>query len=299
VAGKASIRIQAFIRLARPEQYVKNGFVFLPLIFGHQLFNGRAFLVVLVAFAGFCLASSAVYGFNDVRDLKEDKAHPVKCRRPLASGRISLRQAAWFAGILAIASLVVGLVLGNRMYFGILISYLLLNTAYSLKLRHIAIIDVITVSTGFVLRVFAGGVVVDILPTHWLVLMTFLLALFISLAKRRDDLLQAGAGNSSRRSIDGYNLEFVSGGMTIMAAVTIVSYILYSVSPEVVQKHGASHLYLTSFWVIIGLLRYMQLTFVREKSGSPTELLLNDPFLQIVVALWLLTFVIIIYVARA
>jgi len=290
--------IQAFIRFARPEQYVKNGFVFLPLIFGHHLFNGRAFLLVLVAFAGFCLASSAVYVFNDVRDLEEDKAHPVKCHRPLASGRIGLRQAAWFAGTLAIGSLVVGLVLGNRMYFGILIAYLLLNTAYSLKLRHIAIIDVITVSTGFVLRVFAGGVVIDILPTHWLVLMTFLLALFISLAKRRDDLLQARAGISSRRSIDGYNLEFVSGAMTIMAAVTIVSYILYTVSPDVVQKHGASHLYLTSFWVIIGLLRYMQLTFVQEKSGSPTELLLGDPFLQIVVALWLVTFVIIIYVAR-
>jgi hypothetical protein len=141
-------------------------------------------------------------------------------------------------------------------------------------------------------------VVIGILPTHWLVLMTFLLALFISLAKRRDDLLLARSGNSGRKSLDGYNLEFVSGAMMIMAAVTIVSYILYTVSPDVIQKHGSTHLYLTSFWVIIGLLRYMQITFVREASGAPTQVLLKDPFLHVVLVLWLISFVIFIYVAR-
>lgn len=291
-------KIQAFIRLARPDQYVKNGFVFLPLIFGHQLFNPDAGVVVLAAFAGFCLASSAVYVFNDLKDMVEDQAHPVKCHRPLASGQVSPVQALWFTGLLAMGSLGLGLGLGNGAYLAILIGYLLLNTAYTLKLKHVAIIDVVTVSIGFVLRVFAGGVVIDLLPTHWLVLMTFLLALFISLAKRRDDLLLARLGNSSRRSLDGYNLEFVSGAMMIMAAVTIVSYILYTVSPDVVHKHGARHLYLTSFWVIIGLLRYMQITFVQEKSGSPTQVLLNDLFLQIVAALWLISFVVLIYVAH-
>jgi decaprenyl-phosphate phosphoribosyltransferase len=299
VVEESSIsKIRAFIRLARPDQYVKNGFVFLPLIFGHQLFNPDAFFVVLVAFVGFCLASSAVYVFNDFKDVEEDRIHPVKCHRPLASGQISPRQALWFAGLLGVGSVGIGLSLGNWPYLGILIAYLLLNTAYSLKLKHVAIIDVVTVSTGFVLRVFAGGVVVNIMPTHWLVLMTFLLALFISLAKRRDDLLLARSGNSHRRSLDGYNLEFVSGAMMIMAAVTIVSYILYTVSQDVTQKHGSQHLYLTSFWVIVGLLRYMQITFVREKSGSPTQVLLEDFFLQIVAGLWLLSFVIFIYVAR-
>jgi len=299
VVEKASIpKIQAFIRLARPDQYVKNGFVFLPLVFGHQLFNSEAVVVVLVAFAGFCLASSAVYVFNDLKDVEEDRAHPVKCHRPLASGQVSPREASWFAGLLGVGSLSLGLCLGNWPYLGILIAYLLLNVAYSLKLKHVAIVDVVTVSAGFVLRVFAGGLVIGILPTHWLVLMTFLLALFISLAKRRDDLLLASAGNSNRRSLDGYNLEFVSGAMMIMAAVTIVSYILYTVSPDVIQKHGSRHLYLTSFWVIVGLLRYMQITFVREKSGSPTQVLLKDFFLQVILILWVISFVILTYVAR-
>jgi len=299
VVEKPSIpKIQAFIRLARPDQYVKSGFVFLPLIFGHQLFNGNAFLVVLVAFVGFCLASSAVYVFNDLKDVEEDRAHPVKCHRPLASGHVSQREASWFAGLLGIASLSLGLCLGSWSYLGILIAYLLLNAAYSLKLKHVAIVDVVTVSVGFVLRVFAGGLVIGIVPTHWLVLMTFLLALFISLAKRRDDLLLASSGNSKRRSLDGYNLEFLSGAMMIMAAVTIVSYILYTVSPDVIQKHGSRHLYLTSFWVIIGLLRYMQITFVREMSGAPTQVLLKDFFLQVVLILWMICFVILTYVAR-
>lgn len=294
----AEPKIKNFIRLARPHQYVKNGFVFLPIIFGHQLFNADAFFLVVVAFVGFCLASSAVYVFNDLKDMNEDRAHPVKCHRPLASGQITLRKAIWSAGLLAMGSLVVGLILSSWGYLIILIGYLLLNTAYSLKLKHIAIIDVVAVSTGFVLRVFAGGVVIGILPTHWLVLMTFLIALFMSLAKRRDDLLLVRAGNSARKSLDGYNLEFISGAMVIMAAVTIVSYILYTVSPDVVHKHGSTHLYLTSLWVIIGLLRYMQITFVREKSGSPTQVLLKDPFLQVVLGLWLLSSMIFIYVAR-
>lgn len=285
----------AFIRSARPDQYVKNGFVFLPLIFGHQLFNPDAVVVVLFAFAGFCAASSGVYVFNDLMDVEEDRAHPLNCHRPLANGHIGRREASWFAALLAAGSLGVGFYLGNWAYLGILVAYLLLNVAYSLKLKHIAIIDVVTVSLGFVLRVFAGGVVINIMPTNWLVLITFLVALFISLAKRRDDLLMARSGNSNRRSLDGYNLEFVSGAMMIMAGVTIVSYILYTVSPDVSLKHGARHLYLTSFWVIVGLLRYMQITFVQEKSGSPTQVLLKDLFLQIVIALWLTSSVILIY----
>ena len=190
------------------------------------------------------------------------------------------------------------LTLHNWAYLGILGIYIFLNTFYSLKLKHFAVIDVTTVAIGFVLRVFAGGFAIGILPSHWLVLMTFLLALFMSLAKRRDDLLLARCGNPHRKSLDGYNLEFVSGAMMVMAAVTIVSYILYTVSPDVIQKHGTANLYLSTFWVIIGLLRYMQVTFVREKSGSPTQVLLRDRFLQLVIFLWLLTFLGLIYVAR-
>jgi 4-hydroxybenzoate polyprenyltransferase len=173
--------------------------------------------------------------------------------------------------------------------------YLLINIAYSFFLKHIAIIDIVCIAAGFVLRIFAGGVSANIDNSHWIVIMTFLLAIFLALAKRRDDILLAANGNDTRKNIKGYNLEFVSSGMMVMASVIIVSYILYTVSPEVTAKHGTNQLYLTSFWVIIGILRYMQITLVEERSGSPTMLLLKDIFLQTVVILWILNSYIIIY----
>ena len=172
--------------------------------------------------------------------------------------------------------------------------YVILNLAYSGFLKHIAIIDVVCIAIGFVLRIRAGGVAGDVAISPWIMIMTFLLAMFLALAKRRDDLL-LDDGPGVRKSLDGYNMEFVSSGMIVMASVIIVSYILYAVSPEVIEKHGTANLYLTAFWVIVGLLRYMQITFVKNQSGSPTLILLKDYLLQATVLLWLVSIYLLIY----
>lgn len=296
---KGTKKIGLFIKLGRPHQYVKNGFIFLPLFFGYNLSDTPSISITttLWAFVVFSLAASSVYVFNDIRDIQEDLIHPKKKFRPLPSGQITKRDAFLFFWALVIGALLLGSLLLPPPFLVILLFYLVLNIAYSLFLKHIAIIDVVCVAIGFVLRVFAGGIAAEVRPSHWLILMTFLLSLFIALAKRRDDLLLAANGTNLRKSLDGYNLEFASNSMMIMAAVTIVSYILYTVSPEVSTKHGSQKLYLTTFWVIIGFMRYMQHAFVHKRSGSPTEVLLKDRFLQVVIVLWLLSFFIIIYVS--
>jgi hypothetical protein len=153
------------------------------------------------------------------------------------------------------------------------------------------------IATGFVLRVFAGGAAADIDISHWIIIMTFLLALFLGMAKRRDDIILASDGFGVRSSISGYNKEFISLGMVFMASVIVVAYLLYTVSPEVCEKYKTDHLFLTGFWVILGVLRYMQITFVEQKSGSPTMVLIKDPFLQSVIVLWMVNFYMFIYVS--
>jgi 4-hydroxybenzoate polyprenyltransferase len=173
--------------------------------------------------------------------------------------------------------------------------YIVLNLLYSAFLKHIAVIDIICIALGFVLRIFAGSTAAHIENSPWIIIMTFLIALFLALAKRRDDLLLSDDGHPIRKSLDGYNREFVSAAMVVMASVIIVSYLLYTISPEVTAKHGTRNFYLTAFWVIAGLLRYMQITFVEEKSGSPTVVMIQDLFLKIVVLCWLVSVYILIY----
>jgi decaprenyl-phosphate phosphoribosyltransferase len=289
-------KLRFLVQLARPHQYLKNGFIFLPVFFGHRLFDHHVLVPTCWAFVAFCLAASSVYVVNDIHDVNEDRQHPAKKSRPLAAGLVSRSEATLFSLVLAALSLAVVLTFLTPMFLLPLGAYLLLNLTYSYGLKHLAIIDVCCIGVGFVLRVFAGGVAADIMPSHWLVLMTFLLALFLALAKRRDDLILAANGQIVRRNLDNYSLEFVSLSMVLMAAVIIVSYILYTVSPEVVAKHKTNNLYLTSLWVIIGLLRYMQIAFVEQRSGSPTLILLKDSFLQGIILLWLLSYYLIFYV---
>jgi decaprenyl-phosphate phosphoribosyltransferase len=289
-------KIRALVQLARPPQYLKNGFIFLPLFFGHRLHDLNAVWAAWWAFVAFCLAASSVYAVNDIHDIQEDRQHPAKKFRPLAAGILSKSEAGLFALVLMALSLAVSLTFLGPVFLLPLAAYLLLNLVYSYGLKHLAIIDVFCIALGFVLRIFAGGLAADVWISHWLVLMTFLLALFLALAKRRDDLLLAANGINVRRSLDNYNLEFVSLSMVLMAAVIIVSYILYTVSPEVVSKHKTNNLYLTSIWVVMGLLRYMQITFVEQRSGSPTLILLKDSFLRVIILLWLLSFYLLFYV---
>jgi decaprenyl-phosphate phosphoribosyltransferase len=290
-------KLSEYIKLARPNHYIKNGFVWIPLFFAHKLNDLHAVFNTFWAFFAFCLTASAVYILNDLLDVQEDRLHPVKKLRPIASGAITAKQATQFLLIFLVLALTLSFIfLSNNLLF-ILLAYLFLNIAYSFSLKHIAVIDVVCIASGFVLRVCAGGIAAEVPVSHWLVIMVFLLSIFLALAKRRDDLiLNAQGHNNTRRSLDNYNLDFVSHGMVAMISITIVSYILYTVSPEVVERHGTDKLYLTTFWVVIGFLRYMQITFVQQRSGSPTTILLKDFFLQTVLVLWLISFYLLLYV---
>jgi decaprenyl-phosphate phosphoribosyltransferase len=290
------LNVKPYLKLARPHQYVKNGFIWLPLLFGHKLNHRDALAQTLWAFFAFCLLASSVYVLNDLKDIKEDRHHPLKRFRSLASGVVSELGAVWFFFLLLVlAGAVVFIFMRNREILIILVAYLLINLSYSFFLKNIAIIDVACIGIGFVLRIFAGGIAGDVSISHWIIIMTFLLAVFLALAKRRDDIILSSQGHNIRRSLDGYNLEFISTSMAVMCSVVIVAYILYTVSPETIAIHKTDKLYLSSFWVIIGLLRYLQLTFVEKKTGSPTYIMLKDYFLQTIIALWILTTFIIIY----
>jgi 4-hydroxybenzoate polyprenyltransferase len=261
-----------------------------------SIYDLRAVIDALWAFLTFSLAASAVYIANDIKDINYDREHPAKKSRPLASGALSIPTAMAFMAMLLASSFSVALAFLPRDFIYVLIAYLLLNTGYCLHLKHVALVDVVCVAIGFVLRVFAGGIASDVPVSHWLVIMTFLLAIFLALGKRRDDLLLSADGCALRKCLSGYNLEFVSSSMVIMASVVMVAYLLYCVSPEVIQKHDARDLYLTAFWVVLGLLRYLQLTFVHGRSESPTLILIHDHFLLATIVGWIVTCYWIIYV---
>jgi len=284
-----------YLVLARPHHYSKNLFVLSPLFFGRLLTDVIALKQALLAFIVFCLAASSVYVFNDICDIAYDRLHPTKKNRPLASGQISVRQALVFASILLTLSLSISFGLLKLSITSMLLAYIGLNILYSLGLKKIAIVDIHCIAIGFVLRIWAGGFAVGLPISNWLIIVTFLLALFFALSKRRDELLAITENATTRPSITGYSLEFVMAAMVIMAGVVIVCYILYTVSPEITGKHGSDKLYYTIFWVILGFLRYMQITFVYQKQGSPTELLFRDPFLLAIGICWMVHYLFIFY----
>jgi decaprenyl-phosphate phosphoribosyltransferase len=288
-------KIKSYLQLARPHQYVKNGFVWVPLFFGLKLGDLWALRQTLLAFASFCLVASGVYILNDLRDIREDRQHPSKKNRPLASGAINPKGAILYMAGLLLIGFIVGSLLPQPDFLLILSAYLILNVAYSFFLKHQAIIDIVCIALGFVLRVLAGGVAAAVPISHWLIIMTFLLAIFLALAKRRDDLLLAAEGQNVRRSIEGYSLEFVSISMAVMIAIVIVAYILYAISPDTIARHGTDKLYLTSLWVVVGLLRYLQLALVENHTASPTKILLQDKFLQTILVFWVLSCFLLLY----
>ena len=284
--------------LIRPQQWIKNGFVLIPMFFGGRLLNADDVIASVVTFFAFSFAASAIYCFNDIVDVDADRRHPVKCHRPIASGAVSVPTAYALMAVLALLSALLLFFLPQRAgeTAGIVAFYFLLNMAYCIWLKRHAIIDVCTVAFGFVLRILAGGMACDVAVSNWLVLMTFLLALFLSFAKRRDDVLRMNeTGEPPRRNTIRYNLTFVNQAITVTGTVTLVCYIMSTVSPEVVSRFHAPYLYLTSIFVLVGLLRYMQLTVVDEVSGDPTKILLRDRFTQAIVVAWIMAFLLIIY----
>lgn len=283
--------LKTIFSLLRVPQYIKNFFVFAPLLFSFQ-YSGTGFLRTSLAFFLFSLVASSIYIVNDLVDIEEDRQHPDKQCRPLASGLISPIAALSITGLLISTALVIAVFFETKLA-AILLAYFILNICYSIKLKRIVIVDIFTIATGFILRIFAGAAASGVQISMWLIIMTFLLALFLALAKRRDDVILSQQGKATRKNIDGYNLQFVDTTMTLMAGVIIVSYILYTISNEVIERLQAEYLYLTSFFVILGIMRYMQVTIVESASANPTKIVLTDIFLQITIFLWFASFYII------
>lgn len=288
-----------YIRLLRPKQWTKNFFVMLPLFFGGRLFDEQAFIAGLITLLSYSFAASSVYCFNDIHDVEDDRRHPMKCHRPVALGAIPVAVAYGLMLLCIVLSMLCLLLLPtHRLETGsVILFYWLLNLAYCARLKQYAIIDVCIVAFGFVLRLLAGGLATHVLLSKWIVLMTFLITLFMSFAKRRDDVIRMErTGEAPRKNTIRYNLTFMNQAITITAGVTLVCYIMYTVSPEVIENFHNDYLYLTSILVLVGLLRYIQLSVVDQKSGDPTKVLLKDRFTQLIVAAWLLAFLLIIYV---
>lgn len=289
------------IRLIRPKQWIKNLIVLLPVFFGGALLHPSAIYAGLITALSFSFAASSIYSLNDIIDIEDDKHHPIKCNRPLASGAISIPQGYTLMVLMLILSMASTFLLYDHQLetAGVIAFYWLLNIGYCLKLKQYAIIDVCIVAFGFVLRVLAGGVSTSIHLSKWIVLMTFLLMLFLSFAKRRDDVVRMNeTGHAPRQNTIRYNLTFINQAITITSSVTLVCYIMYTVSPETIQNFHTDYLYLTSVFVLVGLLRYIQIAVVDKKSGDPTKVILRDRFTQLIVLAFGLAFLFIIYVLR-
>jgi len=281
------------VTVMRPQQWVKSAFVGLPLFFTPSALSSSHVAMVALAMLCFCAASSGVYIINDLADRASDRAHPVKRTRPLAAGTLSVATAYAMMGALIAAGL--GGAFALSPVFGLIVlAYLAINLLYSLALKHIAIVDVMLITAGFVLRIQAGAVVVGIEASEWIMLMTGLLALFLAFAKRRDDLTRS-LGREHRRSLDGYTLGFVDTAQTVVASALLVGYLIYVTSPAVMTRLGTDHLFYTAPFVVFGILRYLQITIVENKSGSPVGILLTDWPMILTVASWLVTFAILIH----
>jgi len=291
--------IKGIISLLRPWQWVKNGFVLAPVFFGGQMGDVALLWRSFIALICFSLASSAVYCINDIRDVESDRRHPKKCKRPIASGVVKVYVAYGLTLILLAISFFVAYFFLGSSYKDVCIviaEYIVLNLLYCFWLKRYALIDVFIISIGFVLRLLAGSAVTNVELSHWIVIMTFLLALFLALAKRRDDVvIFEDTGVEPRRNISKYNLAFMNQAISIVGSITIVAYLLYTVSPEVIHRIGSNCLYYTSVFVLLGILRYLQLTIVDVRSGSPTKVLFHDIFTQICVAAWIVSFALILY----
>ncbi|MFT4153090.1 UbiA prenyltransferase family protein [Parafilimonas sp.] len=284
-----------YISLLRPKHWIKNSFLFLPLFFSGEVFNIQKLLSCFAGLMAFSFTASAIYIINDYMDIEADKKHPVKCARPLASGAVSKKSAITLFVSCVVAGITIAALVKGKFLF-VLMLYFVMNLGYSLGLKNISILDIVLVAIGFVLRIKAGGVIAEIGISQWLMIMVFLLAMFMAIAKRRDDvLIKLDSGLDMRKAIKGYNLEFLNAMLSLFTGIIIIAYIMYTISPEVMQHWNTYRLYYTALFVIVGLMRYLQITFIEKDSGSPTDLLYKDKFLQATLVLWIISFYLIIY----
>jgi 4-hydroxybenzoate polyprenyltransferase len=292
---RRGIAINLLVSL-RPHQWSKNLLVFAGLVFSRRLFDLDALFETLAAFAIFCALSGVVYLTNDVLDRDTDRNHPLKSRRPIAAGLISVPLAVGSAIVLVVASLGGAVALGWQFAL-VATAYVVLNTLYSVFLKHLVILDVLTIAVGFVLRAAAGAIAINVAISHWLFVCTILLALFISLAKRRHELVLLADGAMTHRPILGeYSPYLLDQMIGIAAGASLIAYILYTISPENTEKFGTPWLDLTIPFPLYGIFRYLYLVHRRDGGGSPADMLLSDFPLLACVVCWAVAVVIIIYV---
>jgi 4-hydroxybenzoate polyprenyltransferase len=279
----------------RPSQWTKNLIIFAGLIFGQRLLDPGAVLQAVAAFAVFCVLSGVVYLLNDVADRDEDRRHPLKRYRPIASGAVPVSAAVGLAAVLGSGALTAAFML--RFEFGaVAVAFLGLQAMYSGPLKHIVIIDVLTIAIGFVLRAVAGALVIGVAIGHWLLIVTLLLALFLALSKRRHELVLLAEGATNHRPIlQEYSPYLLDQMISVVTASTLVAYAFSTISPEVIEKFGTDKLGLTFPFPLYGIFRYLYLVHHKEGGGSPSDLLLNDTPLLACVALWAATLALIIY----
>lgn len=281
----------------RPTDWIKNLFVFAPLFFSGLAANPVHVLQAIHVFISFSAMASAIYTLNDVYDRDRDRLHPTKCLRPVASGLLPVKIAIAAACVLAAFSVL--LVVNSLPTLGMVASYGLLNTLYTARLKHIVIVDVCSIALGFVLRVFAGGFIIGVEPSAWLILATFLLSLFLGLAKRRHELAtMQKAAESHRPSLDQYSVKLIDELIAVVTPATLFTYILYTLDMSTIARFHSNKLYFTSLFVVLGIFRYLYLIHMKSEGGSPTQLVVKDVPLLTAIVLWLVTFAGIVYLGR-
>ena len=288
----------AFLRALRPHQWTKNLLVFAALLFSKHLFEPGPFLRTSLAFIAFCGLAGAVYLWNDVVDIEQDRLHPKKKKRPIAAGELSIRTATLGAIALVVGAVSLSFWLDARL--GLCASvYLGLNLGYSFGLKHVVIVDVLSLSLGFVLRALAGGFAINVPVTEWLLVLTLLLALFLALAKRRHEITSLGEGAASHRAILAEYSPYLIDQMTsVVTASVVTAYAFYTLAPETVQKFGTAKLSWTLPLVLYGIFRYLYLVHQKDRGDSPTDMLLTDRPLLLTVALWVALVIAIVYTAQ-
>lgn len=290
--------MMAFLRALRPHQWTKNLLVFAALLFSKHLFEPEPFLRTFLAFLAFCGLAGAVYLWNDIADIEQDRLHPKKKLRPLAAGELSIRTATLGAVTLVVVALSLSFWLDVRLGL-CAAAYLGMNLGYSFGLKHIVILDVLTLAMGFVLRALAGGFAIQAPVTEWLLVLTLLLALFLALAKRRHEITSLGEGASSHRAILAEYSPYLIDQMTsVVTASVVTAYAFYTLSPETVLKFGTAKLSWTLPLVLYGIFRYLYLVHQKDRGDSPTDMLLTDRPLLATVALWVALVIAIVYTAQ-
>jgi 4-hydroxybenzoate polyprenyltransferase len=285
----------AYLRLLRPKDWAKNLFLFLPLFFGREFTNVHKLGSLSLGFIAFCCIASSIYIINDYRDREDDRRHPVKCKRPLASGAVAPSAALLICGLLIIAGFGLAWWIREKFLF-VLFIYFLINLAYSMGLKAIPILDLILLAAGFVLRIKGGSVIAFVPLSEWIVIMVFLLAVFMAIGKRRDDvLLKLSSGIDMRKSVKGYNLDLLNSLLAFVCAIIVVAYLMYTMSPVTITYMGTTRLYYTTVFVLAGIMRYLQIIYIHSDSGSPTKILYKDRFIQVTLLLWIASYILILY----